>query len=250
MDLLGSLVSAVNNTIAGPVKDYNTFMGIINNAIQDPMGSIGDVASVFGVRNPYARENTLSALQRRGEPVLAFDWLAVIIDPNPTSALPWYYIDTLTSPDLSISTQDLHFNGLTKRYAGQLNVGSVELGLFTDQNAATFTYANDWFNATYRQDGFYSLPSRYKRDVLFFVLDPQRRTIIDIRFVGCWPTNYAPYSFDGQNSVVETRLTLSVDQVIFNTESSLTRAVDRFKSQWPGLVTDAAANLLNFPTRR
>lgn len=250
MDLLGSVTKLAGTVLSGPVKDYNNFMGMITGAIQDPLGSVGDVATALGMKNPYAMQNTLSMMQRRGDPVLSFEWLAVIVDPNPVSALPWYYIDTLTTPGLTVAQQDQHFNGLSKKYAGTMTVDSLQLGLFTDSAAATFSYANDWFSSTYRKDGFYSLPSQYKRDVILFVLDSKKNTVIDIRFVGCWPTNYNAYTWDAQNNVVDTQLTLSVDQVIFNTETSLTRAVDRFKNQMPGILTDVGASLLNIPSRR
>lgn len=251
MDTLGSVVSSIAGTaLSGPVKDYNTFMGTITNAIQDPFNSIGDVASMFGVRNPYAQQNTLQVLQNRGEPVLSFEWLAAIIDPNPTSTLPWYYIDTIQTPGLQLAQHDQYFNGLTKKFASSLTVDSLELGLFTDQNAATFNFADAWFNSTYRTDGYFSLASKYKKDVILFILDQYRKTVIDIRFIGCWPASYPGYQLDSQNNVVETRLSLSVDRVKFNTESSLTRAVDRFRSQWPGILADAGSNLFNFPPRR
>lgn len=245
-----ALGSAVNNALTGPVKSFNDFMGRINSAITDPLGSVGDLATMAGLANPYAKQNTLQVMQGRGEPVLSFDWLAVVVDPNPSTSIPWYFIDTLTTPGMQVGQQELHFNGINKKYAGQLSVDSVALGLFTDSNAATFNYAYDWFTSTVRTDGFYNLPSKYKRDVILYVLDAKRKTIIDIRFVGCWPTSYDSYSFDAQNNIVETRLTLSVDQVIFNTETSLTKAVDRYKGMWPGMVADAGSTLLNIPSRR
>lgn len=247
MDILGTLATGLQAGLSGPVKDYNSFMGVINGALTNPLGSIGGIADLAGFANPYASQNTLEHLQRRGEPVLSFEWLAVVLDPNPSSSLPWYYIDTITCPGMSIAQQSNYFNGLTKHYAGNVQIDQLELGLFTDKAAVTFNYAAQWFNGTYRTDGFFNLPSRYKRDVILYVLDEKRKTIIDIRFIGCWPTNYAPYQLDSNNNVVETRLTLSVDQVIFNTETSLSRAVDRFKNQLPGIVTDIGAGIIGYP---
>lgn len=243
--------AASRGALAGPVQDFNAFMGRINDAVQNPLDNIGGVMDLLGVKNPYARQNVLQNMMARGDPVLAFDWIGVIIDSGMSSAsLPWYYIDSLSTPSRQVDTHKYHFNGLDKKFAATASIGEIEIKLFTDANATTFNYAENWFTSTYRRDGFYSLPNQYKKDIAVFVLDAKRKTIVDFRFVGCFPTAYQSYPFGTEGSILETSMTVSVDRVLINTETSLTKAVDRFRAAIPGVIADIGGSVFNLPATR
>lgn len=249
-DLLTSVDRVTQGVLTGPVQDFNTFMGRINQAITDPIGSLGDITTALGIPNPYAQENVLEVMLKRGEGVLAFDWIGVILDPNPGTALPWYYIDTFSTPDRSIDPTEQFFNGRIKKAAGALRVSNITLGCFCDTNAVSYAYMDAWMRSTQRDDRFYNLPSAYKKDVAIFILDSRRKTVTDIRFTGCFPLNIGGQSFGTDSGIIPFEIQLSVDDSIMNTETSLSRAFDRYKSIWPGVLADAGSSLLNIPAKR
>lgn len=205
--------------------------------------------------NPYTRDR-LQKLMLRDEPVLAYQWVGIIIDSNASAGgqLPSEFIDGITTPPIQVAPQVHNFNGAAKKTAGEFSVDSITLKLYTDIRARSFNYADQWMRATYRTDGFYNLPSKYKRDVQVYVLDNTGSTVTDMRFVGCFPTSYDSYDLNSEASLLETRLTLSVDECFFSFDTDPSAARDNISQQYnnsgakyPGSRINDALSSMNIP---
>ena len=174
--------SAIAGGISSPSQDFSSFMGAITNASSNPLYNLPTIAAQMAINNAYAKQNVLQAMQARPDPVLSFDWIGVILDSGfKSTGLPWQYIDAITAPSREVASHELHFNGLDKKFAAKPSVGNIQIKLYTDRAATTFNYAELWFNATYRRDGYYNLPSKYKKDIAVFVLDSRRQVVVDFR---------------------------------------------------------------------
>lgn len=228
----GSLTAAANGLLSTPVNSFNSFLDKVASKLSPSRALIG---------RPYARQNVLQVMQQRGDPVLSFDWIGVIIDPtvNVGKQMPWQYIDGLTTPSLSVDQHSLFFNGLTKKFASVYSTGGVSLKLFTDVKAKSFNYANYWMRSSYREDGFYGLPRAYKKDIQVFILDATREIVVDLRFLGCFPVSWDQYTLDATNGILETTLQLSVDEMYLNYDSDFSAAKDTINGFANGLLNSA-----------
>ncbi len=209
-------LTVLSGKLASPIKSYNTFMNKVGAALSPTRNLLG---------NPYAKQNPLKKLNARADPIPACDWIAVIIDPalSPTSQMPWEYIDAITIPDTSVESKDQFFNGTSRKFAGHFNTGQASVEFYTDRSGLAFNYADYWSRSTFRQDGFYALPGKYKKDIVVFVLDAKRKVVVDFRLCGCWPTSRESYPLSG-TELLKTSLSLSVDEVFINYDSDLTAA--------------------------
>lgn len=230
-----SIQALLQGKLGAPVSSLNNFL--------NKMGNATSVARVIG--REFAKESVLQKLQGRGDPTLAFDWIGFIIDPavSTSQQLPWQYIDGLDTPSLTVNAKDWHFNGQNRRFASDFELGTVNIKIYSDINGIGFNYANAWARATYRQDGYWNLPSRYKKDIQIFLLDAARGIVVDFRLVGCFVTSWNSYQLGASNDILETSLTLSVDQFYMNYDSDYTAAKDSINSLLTGGLNSAIKGL-------
>jgi len=220
----GVLTAASQGKLASPIKSYNTFMNKVSGALSPTRNLLG---------NPYARQNVLQKLNARLDPIPSYDWIAVILDSSLSTAsqMPWEYIDAITIPDLSVEPKDQFFNGTNRKFAGHLNTGGASIDFYTDRSGSAFNYADYWMRSTFRQDGFYSLPSKYKKDIVVFVLDSKRKIVVDFRLCGCFPLSRDAHALAGDD-LMKTTLQLSVDEVFINYDSDFTAAKANIESMF------------------
>lgn len=217
------LSEASKGLLNSPIKDFNAFAKNIGTTLT-PNGPSNTSTARPAKSNAYSRENALQRFQSRGDPVLSFDWIGVILDPSLSvqGQLPWFYIDGLTTPSVSVDVHQMYFNGVNKKFASVFNTDSITLKLYTDVKSVSFNYADYWTRSTYRKDGYYNLPSRYKKDIVVYILDATRSVVVDLRFIGCFPTSWDSYNLGSDNSILETSLTLSVDEFFMSYETDPT----------------------------
>ena len=180
--------------------------------------------------NPYT-VNAFQTLTARADSVLACDWVAVVQSTN--KEIGWEYIDKISTPALNIGTQEHMNNAVPIKTAGPRTVGEVTLTLYTDINATSINWAQAWMRSTHRTDGYFNLPAQYKRTIILYLLDARNRTVIDFRFVGCFPTALNSYDLGSDSSLLETTLTVSVDDVLISAENDLSAASMKIGQLFP-----------------
>ncbi len=234
-------MSNLQKGLVNPIKNAQTFLGRLDRIGQTFLPKKQP-------SNEYARQNVLQEIQKRRDPVLSIDWIGIIQDPpgmKNSPQMPWAYIDEIQCSPISISPNAVFRNGIQQKYAGNYDVGSASLKLYTDVSGMSFNYANAWIRSIRRNDGQWGLPASYKKDIVVYILDSTREVVVDIRLVGCYPTSWQSYSLEATSaSPLFTLLELSVDDFYINVEASPTaakNALSRFLAPITGAL-DSVSN--------
>lgn len=230
---LDSLIAA---GLSRPAQNVNDFLNRAASRITRPIEAAS--RAIRTAANPYVKKTSLAAMNEVGDPVLSCDWIAAILGNTSSGQIDPVYIDTFTSPNMSIASAETYVNGKMRKTAGAVSVDSITISLFTDVNGVAINWAWDWWQSVARLDGYFNLPSRYRRDVVLYMMDPKQQTVVDFRFLRCWPIAYNSYDLTGDSaSIVKTQLTLSVDDVRTSSSNDLTAVSAKIRSLVPQLPT-------------
>lgn len=157
----------------------------------------------------------LSEMLQRGDPVLAFEWIGVIIDPANPNPIPSVYIESIQAPGISIQADNRFFNGRNLAYPGTVLSDNLSIQLYNDNTGAAAALVTSWFEDTLLTDtGGYKRPSQFKKTVLLQVHDIKGKPIYTVEFGGCWPvsgmSDQWAYSASDPRPI---QLSLSVDYI-------------------------------------
>lgn len=224
----------MQTALSKPVANYQQFMDKIGAAIS-PTRHLG---------NAYARQNYLEKLSSRQDPILAIDWIAVVIDNqllNTNYQMPWYYIDEIQIPTQALAPEKRRVNGLERNYVSYYESMTSTVKFYTDVSGKTFNYANQWMRSSFRTDNFFGLPGDYKKDIQIYILDASRQCVVDFRLKGCFPTTWNEYSLGQTGSeTLVTSLSITVDEVLQNYDSDLSTAKSNINAFFQSGVSAAA----------
>lgn len=222
---LGSAFSKANTLV-------NAFTGIKNALTNGLFGpSTSALSSSIGpAPNPYTQTNFLEKLKECGDPLLSFEWVAVILD-GTTEVIEPIYINSIQTPSFNIETHSVYRDGTMNNYAGAFSVGDLTIGLLTTNNSKAFNLASNWMNSICcfsmpdnGKRGFYLMPADYKKTIHLFFHDISRGVALEMRFIGCFPKSWESYSLSSSSSdALETTLTLSVDNVVLVSSTLLSQ---------------------------
>lgn len=135
--------------LAKPIRDAGAFLSKIDRVGQA-------FFSPPAPANPYARQNVLQEMQRRGDPLLTVDWIGIIQDPPGASLSPqieWSYIDEIQASNVRINGAPTFRNGLMKKYGSGYEVDGANLKIYTDTTGKAFNFVNSWVRSVRRRDG-------------------------------------------------------------------------------------------------
>ena len=164
--------------------------------------------------NVLTKASSLSAALNRGDPVLSYEWVALIVDPaNPMTIEP-IYIESLQAPTVSFDQKMRFADGANLAYAGAMSVGQMSITLMADAYGKAFKLANNWIFSVYDQEsgGFYA-PSDYKKSVKLFIHDAKKGVIVQFDFLGVWPVSWNGHTWGQNSDPAPVQLSLSVDRV-------------------------------------
>lgn len=228
-------VSAVlGGQAKGPVNSLTAFINKAN-AIVSPTRNIG---------NSYAAQNVLEVMKSRGDPITNFDWIAVVVNKGLSlnSTIPWYYINNIQAPGMNIAAVEKYRAGRQVKFADVFSVDACTIQLYSDTTGQAFNFCNDWIRSVYRDDDLYQLPSVYKKDIYIFILDITRAVVVDVKLIGCWPTQWAGYNLTSEGSaVLPTSLTLSVDDMRVNYDSQPTAIIESVNRALGGFTNEVSS---------
>jgi len=222
------------NQLTSRVKSLSTiFTGIPGSDLQSNVDEQNS--------NEFTRQNTLEAIQSREDPQLSVDWVAYIVDNSNDLNLPWFYIDTLQLPSLTIEASPIFRNGRTHFYAGSAAISQMTLGLYTDISGKSLSAVSSWAAQVYdAKHGTYQVPAAYKKTIKVWLYDARRRVVCEFAYYGCWPTSYNGYNLEATGSTpLLTTLELSVDSMSINTIDA-----DGFTTAGAAGVSDSINNPL------
>jgi len=237
---VGSAVNQVTNALT------QGMLGKPLNSINDFINKVSSTTSIARTQGrALSHQNALEAIMSRPDPSLSCDWIGMVLDPTVSvgSQLPWHYIDGITTPALSISTDEVFMNGKVRKFASKYDVQTAEVKIYSDVNGLGFNFANNWAKSSYRQDGYWNLPKAYKKDIQIFILDSTRSIVVDFRLVGCQVSSWNSYTLDSNDTVLETSLSLTVDDCVMNFDSDFTAAKSSLNSLLTSGLNSSIASL-------
>jgi hypothetical protein len=175
------------------------------------------------IGNQMGKVNLHQKLTQRADPLMAYDWIAMVLPRkiSTDSTIPWWYIDSITLPELSMAEYARNVNGKDVHYAGRPSISEVSIKVYADITGDTFYNIQGWARSTYRQDKYFALPVDYKRDIQVYVYDHHRLVVTDFLIRGCWiSTNNNPDLGTDPTPLVH-ELNLNCDEVYVNYDSDL-----------------------------
>jgi hypothetical protein len=173
----------------------------------------GAATAVGNYPNAWTNDHTLDETRARYDPVLPYEWVAVLNDKGSTVIDP-IYIDAISTPSVSFENKQRFSGGTYLNYAGAMSVSNVTISLYTDASGSAFIMAANWISLVRKQStGDYSKPVDYKKNIIIYVHDARRGVIVTMNLIGCYPVSWASYPLASTGTgVIETTLELSVDK--------------------------------------
>lgn len=149
------------------------------------------------------------------DPVLTFKWAceSLPFGHDPT------YVEEVNVPHPSLNAKSPLFGAGTYTYVpGFREIGTVNLSLYEDSKMTTTKWLKEWQSRIYREsDGAYFLPTNYKRDMFFSIMDVTGKVIAVVEMINAWPTTMSewPLSYSNADRLV-IRQDFAVDRVNVN----------------------------------
>ncbi len=198
----------------------NYVNGRINSAVGRANGFLQQ-----GLSNPLALLNNTSRLtwmdqmqdiiRGRPDPLMGYMWCA-FIDAGPEDSIDYVWIEEVQTPATTFEPKPIFRNGKIHHYAAAYSADQMSVKLFTESSGKAFAYVHSWINQIKSTDGYFSLPVAYKRDVTVYIMDPMYNNVVTYQYKGCWPTSAESYQLSSQSNLLETTLSLSVDEVLID----------------------------------
>lgn len=121
------------------------------------------------------------------DPLLAFKWACVALP----GGLPPDYVESIDMPFPEIQPKDGLFGAGTYTYYPAFeDISAFDLVLYEDSKMSTVKWLKTWFDRIRRpSDGAYYLPTHYKADMQFVMMDTTGAHIAEITMMNVWPTS-------------------------------------------------------------
>lgn len=184
-------------------------------ALQSFAASIKSTGIRGGSRGGLGR-SALGDVLSRGDPVLAYEWEGMIIDPGNPEPIPYVYIESIQAPNIQFEQDFRYFQGRNLSYPARIVTDSLTIQLYNDYTGAAAALAASWCEETFvTESGGFRLPAEFKKSVRVNIYDAKHNQVYAMLFGGCYPTSIGhasslDYKSSEPNSIV---LTLSVDYV-------------------------------------
>jgi hypothetical protein len=264
---VGGVTGGVSQAINLGLKDlsgaanaaaHGDFSGGLSQLSKGPSDILGQLGKTFGISSGSTMSgpgaggaaqpgNSLAGAMARTDPMMSYLWYAIMPDVTPIGgspvSLPWYYVEEATVPFRNFETRSRFVQGHQEHYPGPYSVDNLTLHLYGDTTNAAIGYLQAWNGAIVNpipsaqasaKGGGYGRSKDYKKDINIYILGPDKRTLFQITYQGCWPTNVASYSLDSNTSTrIVNVVTFSVDDVYINAfaiSKTLAASIDPFNT--------------------
>ncbi len=183
--------------------------------------------------NTVAEGNSLGGALARPDPMLGFNWYAVLPDVTPIEGtpqkLPWYYVEEANPAFRMFETRSIFHEGHNKHYPSTYTVDPLSMAIYADENNEALNYLTSWAGAILlptttstveTQGGGYGRPAGYKKTIKIILVNAAKKKIATLTYIGCWPTHMDPYALESSSSTrLVNRVTFSVDDVFITLDS-------------------------------
>lgn len=176
--------------------------------------------------------NALAGALARTDPLLSFLWYCVpptLIGDGVASDLPWYFVEEANLPFRTYDTRQVYREGRPRTYASKYSVSDLSLTFYLDVGGSALNYLKAWNDLivapfapsdSVLQGGQYRMPSQYKKDIQFYLLNVNKQELVQIIYTECWPTNINSLSLQSQTSErLVAQVNFSVGDVFIDAQS-------------------------------
>lgn len=198
---------------AGSFSQASSGLGALNSFSSDLSG--GGVSG--GLRGNLGQgRSALGDVLSRGDPVLAYEWEGMIIDPGNPEPIPYIYLESIQAPNIQFDLDHRYFHGRNLSYPSKIVTDNLTIQLYNDFTGAAAALAASWAEETFMTaSGGFRLPAAFKKAVKVNIYDAKHRQVYSMLFGGCFPVSLGhasalDYKSSEPNSFV---LSLSVDYV-------------------------------------
>lgn len=234
---LSNLINSVKGLAGGSSGDFLT------NATNTAM----NLARGGSASGRTGRRDVLSAMQARPDPLMSFNWFAVmpLISPKNGQSydLGWEYVEEATVPFVEFEQVSNYRAGKNIHFPQHNSVGTLGLKLYEDSNGTATAYLNAWQATMYNPDtGLYSYPKDYKKAIQVTILDVAMNSVMVIDYMDCWPMRFDQVNLNSGSS----------ERVLMGAEFSVDRVnikIGKFgESEMPSLMSAVGAVYPDLPT--
>lgn len=201
--------AAVNAAIAGSVAGVDRSAAGVSrvhtvdpmSAVQGVLGQINHSAHISrvggGSSQPYRALDPLQGALGRADPVMSYNWFCQMPTLNSAS-IPWNYIEAATLPFRNYNTNSIYRDGKQHNFVQMYGVDNLNVTFYLDQANVALGFLTAWDSIISPYVGrqnlvshgaTYYLPAVYAKDIIFYLLDSARQSIVTITYVGCYPIN-------------------------------------------------------------
>lgn len=236
----GDISGAADTILRGGKDVANTIGGAFGinmsggEAVLTPSTSIAGAMSVFGAATSTAGGNALAGALARADPMLSFLWYAefppLFPKDMPAQYLPWYYAEEATVPFRTYNTVSIFREGRQRHYPGTYNVDNLRISFYMDTSNVALDYLFAWhdliLSPTTIEDaatksGLYGRPVDYKKNIIVYLLSPDKRTLAKLTYTECWPTNLDSLNLvSGSSERLVAHVNFSVGDVFVELQDS------------------------------
>lgn len=119
------------------------------------------------------------------EPLLDFKWHCL----SMPFGFDTDYVETIGLPFPTLAVKEMYGAANSTFYPGAMSVAAFDITFYEDSKARSRNYLRMWHERIrHPSEGYYYLPSNYKRDIEVELLDTQNKPVLGVRLKGCWPT--------------------------------------------------------------
>jgi len=249
-DAFRSVVSGAVQTVAAPFEGT-----VVGSFINEAFGTFLPSEYSISSSDFSSSDHELGQALQMADPAMSFLWSIDMpqIGSGSVRALPSMYVEEATLPTRTFQERSIFREGKERHYASTYSLDNLRLTLYKDIGNVAINYLLAWQDAMLmRTDyspvsgdsgandptffaGRFSAPAFYKKDIVFFLLSPQRQVITEFIYRGCWPTNLGALNLNSASDRLKYEIDFQVDDVFINVGNLSETTIQGFVNQSRGL---------------
>jgi len=181
-----------------------------------PGVNLPDIGAILGMGSTANTANSwLTAMARRGDPLLNIDWLVSMQYPGGQPFNP-EYIEEIQMPITKIDADQIFRGGQHLYFAKSKDIGQATVKMYEDIKFTSIAYIGTWKGQVVNNQGIYGVPASYKGTITITPTDATGAALGRFTLHGVWPTDTDTLSFiSGTAERIVITQTFSVDSLSF-----------------------------------
>lgn len=158
----------------------------------------------------------LSRMISRPDPLLLFHWEVKYLPfSEEFGNIDGSYVESFELPFSNVTSGQVFFGGGYNYFPEFHDTSAFTMNFYGDCEGKTIKYLWGWKQKVKSfKTGLYNLPSEYKKDITVMLRNPKGETVLEVTYLGCWPSDTAQIGLDyASNDRVIIPQTFSLDSM-------------------------------------